>query len=746
MLTLFAAFLRFDGLGEDGLSHDEFEVSLSVRGNIEEIIEGTRVVNSSPILYSLILSGMQKIEISSFSIRFIPALASTLTVAALALMLPIAGIKRSTAFLAAALASVSEPAIQLAQDGARQYTLDTFLVVIILVSGLLYLKGKRRFLFFLTLFIAPLLHYGLPLFCVAMLMLIITKRWLDLKRENGLALSSFHTMIFALWPAVFLAAGSFITYEVTLEHHGTGFGLGTRSLSSAYYQDNPFNIGKVLEFSGENIFRMIEYHIGILAIIMFPVTVIAFAISREFRKNEITILFLFSMVVAVYMAVQDLYPLGGIYQTMVWSGITFLLFSHSVSTIVSRISQTGMNFRIVQMSMAVFFFAIMSVGVESALARSSHRSGHPDSLISTLNEVKRPADIVVLGNFMEWTIQFYYPDIPSSVENYHNRRCDCPGDIISLFSGDGERMWFIIHEDDSNSMNTIETISDVQGLSIRNVFDHGLQLFLIESRNIKRARQYFIDRGEIPDASPSDLEEPIIVMDPYEVYREGRYLVYLKPGADSHDACVEQDAPRFFVHVEPVDEDDLLDDAGSPFGFNNFDFIFQYGLFRTDGFCFVVVTLPEYEIRRITTGQFTRDGNLWARSVSFTEPDFSLADVLDGPDEPLLTHHPYEVYGRGNSLIYVNVECTDLEREPLFFLHVEPVNADDLPEHRREWGFDNLDFSFASAATYEGERCGVARELPDWPILRIRTGQYADGDTLWTGEFGWGNGNGAAAE
>ena len=234
-------------------------------------------------------------------------------------------------------------------------------------------------------------------------------------------------------------------------------------------------------------------------------------------------------------------------------------------------------------------------------------------------------------------------------------------------------------------------------------------------------------------------------MRPYEIYKEGRHLVYLKPGAMSHGECVEQNAPRFFIHVEPVDSDDLPTGREGATGFETLDFDFQHGILRIDGFCFAVMTLPEYDVKRITTGQFTRDGRLWTRSVSFTGPALS-ATSLDGLDEPLLAQHPWKVHGMGKSLVYVNAECADLEREAPFFLHVYPVDADDLPEHRREWGFENLDFDFAASVTFqEGERCAAARELPAWPIRRISTGQYTDEGARWTGEFDW-SGNGRAAE
>lgn len=340
LLTLFAAALRFNGLGASGLSHDEFVETLSARGNIREIIEETRHVNSAPILYPLILAGVQKIDISSVSIRFIPALSGTLTVAALALLIPASGIRRTTAFLAATLASVSAPAIQLAQDAAHPYTLDTLLIVIILASGLLYLRGRGKYLFFPALFIAPILHYGIPLFCVAILITLFVKRWLDLRLGTGGRKALGSAVVFTLWPALFLVAGGTLTYYITLSYHGTGF-ESDGILESWYYQGDPSNIAAILEFSGDHIFRMIDYHTNNLAFVLLAMTIIAIVTRRKIHGGSITVLFFFSMAVAAIAAVWGLYPLGDIHQTMAWSPVIFIVIAHSSVTITEHILQHG---------------------------------------------------------------------------------------------------------------------------------------------------------------------------------------------------------------------------------------------------------------------------------------------------------------------------------------------------------------------------------------------------------------------
>ena len=75
-----------------------------------------------------------------------------------------------------------------------------------------------------------------------------------------------------------------------------------------------------------------------------------------------------------------------------------------------------------------------------------------------------------------------------------------------------------------------------------------------------------------------------------------------------------------------------------------------------------------------------------------------------------------------------------------FFLHLIPVDVDDLPDHRKQHGFDNLDFRFNNYELPLTERPIAVRELPAYAIARIRTGQSLaneDGSytPLWEGEI-----------
>ena len=75
-----------------------------------------------------------------------------------------------------------------------------------------------------------------------------------------------------------------------------------------------------------------------------------------------------------------------------------------------------------------------------------------------------------------------------------------------------------------------------------------------------------------------------------------------------------------------------------------------------------------------------------------------------------------------------------------FFLHLIPVDVGDLPDHRKQHGFDNLDFYFNNYELPLTERPVAVRDLPDYAIASARTGQSLaneDGSytPLWEGEI-----------
>ena len=106
----------------------------------------------------------------------------------------------------------------------------------------------------------------------------------------------------------------------------------------------------------------------------------------------------------------------------------------------------------------------------------------------------------------------------------------------------------------------------------------------------------------------------------------------------------------------------------------------------------------------------------------------------------------FDVYHEDGRLIYAGGKCGDEDLAPPFFLHVFPVNEDDLPAYRRLYGFDNLEFRFEERRlpghyfkdepARSGVGCAAVVELPGHEVAYIRTGQYVPGmSRLWDREF-----------
>ena len=105
-------------------------------------------------------------------------------------------------------------------------------------------------------------------------------------------------------------------------------------------------------------------------------------------------------------------------------------------------------------------------------------------------------------------------------------------------------------------------------------------------------------------------------------------------------------------------------------------------------------------------------------------------------DSPPAIRSDWDVYLVENKLIYKKEQCSPEDVGPTFFLHLVPVDVNDLPSQRKQHGFDNLDFAFGSHRILAtGAVCAALRELPDYAIAAIRTGQFTQRGQIWKGSF-----------
>ena len=220
----------------------------------------------------------------------------------------------------------------------------------------------------------------------------------------------------------------------------------------------------------------------------------------------------------------------------------------------------------------------------------------------------------------------------------------------------------------------------------------------------------------------------------FDVYLAGNRLVYVK------EPCGPEDVEAgFYLHVVPADPDDL---PGSlrRHGQDNLDFRFDDRGLTFDGVCVAGVPLPEYGIAEIRTGQGRGGLYPWGGEIRLgpdrAETGERLADRVRGRRPAI--ESDFSVHLVGNTLIYVKERCGADDVDAPFFLHVVPVDPDDLAGPRG-YGFDDLDFGFAErGATFDGA-CLVEVPLPEYAIAAIRTGQVVaveGGDLhLWEGEI-----------
>ena len=229
----------------------------------------------------------------------------------------------------------------------------------------------------------------------------------------------------------------------------------------------------------------------------------------------------------------------------------------------------------------------------------------------------------------------------------------------------------------------------------------------------------------------------LLARETFDIYIHNGAIHYLR--ADCKPLATSA-AFWVFMHIIPSDPMDLPAD-GREYGFENRDFLFNEHAAFLDGKCIYKQVLPDYPIARIRTGQ-----NAMASGVNEWLADIDLADraaaqalyegIAAGDYGQPVAQSGFDVYLRGNSLAYLKEPCASGDANERFFLHIFPANPTDLPANRREAGFENMDFQFANHGARIDDKCVAERELPDYAIDRIRTGQFVSGEgNLWRVEF-----------
>ena len=223
----------------------------------------------------------------------------------------------------------------------------------------------------------------------------------------------------------------------------------------------------------------------------------------------------------------------------------------------------------------------------------------------------------------------------------------------------------------------------------------------------------------------------------FEIYAYDGALYYI--GADCSPPAPSRADLRIFLQITPEDPADLPA-ASREHGYENRDFWFNNRTAFFDGKCIHRQPLPDYPIERIRTGQIVSgEGELWRADINIAARAAAQAvrdGIAAGDYGAPVAQSDFDVYIRDGVLAYIKEHCEQGDADARFFLHITPANPADLPPDRRDAGFANLDFHFADHGARIGDICLATRELPDYAIDRIRTGQFVSGaGAIWRAEF-----------
>ena len=218
----------------------------------------------------------------------------------------------------------------------------------------------------------------------------------------------------------------------------------------------------------------------------------------------------------------------------------------------------------------------------------------------------------------------------------------------------------------------------------------------------------------------------------FDIYRDGDTLAFMK------EDCGEEDTRgRFLLSIFPVDRSDLSKrprDAGLEHEPLNFDFWQRGAVF--DGKCVIPLPLPNYPISHIETGQWMKgEDGLWSARIlfdGFYERYRRALSALSGEPD---ARSDFDIWLNDSTLIYVKEGCGEEDALARFSLSAFPVDRNDLPQSARDAGLDHepLNFDFAEYGAIFDGKCAVIRDLPDYPISHIETGQWTAGEGgLWS--------------
>lgn len=774
-IVIIAVLSRFYGLTNHSLWYDEARAAINSQGTISEVVLYTKTRNTSPILYPLILYAVQKVQSSPFTVRLVPAIASVGSIALILFLMPRLGIPKRVAITAGLILLASVEAIRHAQD-VREYSTDALLTVLMTAGMLHFIRDNKKIILCASLFIAPLLQYGLVLFSIAVLatLLFTPQAHASTLAPTGPASAFLNKRISyripqlrnLIWPASAFIAGSILSLVITYRAPWrTGF-ASQGYLRDFYYQGELPDVISLISFAATQTWQLLNFHmtstIPIHAIAAFTILLLMYLkkqlsfsslplqqhkqsttenqtpanSSEESQKqlptlHPVAILCCLAIAIPLCTAILDIYPYGGTRQNIYLGPIIALTTALMFCSITSLISLITRQAWLKNTLIIAIVAAIISTGATAINEYYPNREvENIKAVLSALDNHILEEDTVYVSSGATQAMQFYLKEKP---ENYHYRRCpewifeECLNDLIDLITPDMNRVWLAFSHIEDVDWEILELFD--QRIQVQNIVDEkSASLWLVTNANILldfQNRQSYSDK--------LDAEGVPTIRSNFNVYLDTNRLIYSKSSS-----CTDQDHDaNFFLHVEPVSLNDLPEHR-KQYNFDNLNFTLKNQGARYKEHCIASVRIPDYPIARIETGQFTPERRIWQETIELREnaDDFYQSICQAIQSEKPLTRSKFDIYTLSNQLIYIKEPCAKSDTSESFFLHIIPTNKNDLPEGRQPLGFQNLDFIFDQSGTILDGRCIAAVQLPEYNIASIRTGQWIpDQGNLWSEEL-----------
>ena len=735
-LLVVAAALRFHDLAGPDVHYDEAIDAVQARGSLSEIIESLRCCNTHPIGKSLLLGAAQLASVSEFGIRAPSALAGVLTAGVLVFLLPRVGIGRPAAFLAGLMAALSPPAVLHARE-ARIYGIDALLAALMIIGLLAYLKNGKKALLCVSLLLAPLTQYGLTLFAAAALATLATAKAIGYFAPQGVvgeanaappydahqgagraALGAVRLCRDMAWPVACFAAGSALTYALTLRYQLSQAERVTEYLSNFYYRSS--EAASIPSFLLARIWDMLNYHLHPIVLFAGLGGLCAVAGARfatGLRVHPVVLLLAFSLAAAGAAAAMSVYPLGNIRHSLYLGPIVFAAFAYALYAPSVRFPARARAAWGVSLIVAVAV-----AGAVNLAERNPYDATRGIERVFAALDAAPAEDAVFVTERLGPVAQFYQGE---RAEAYAIGDCSwvsvdkCLADMrarTGRVNGSG-RIWLALQD------NWI--VAQLRGW----LDEAGAERVAANSRDINL---YLIRDRESAFGVGADALQTLPSGEPaargvWDVYVDGGRLAYLK------EPCRQADTEAlFFLILVPERVSDLPEERAAA-GFEQFDFEFFSMGGAVDGKCVASVPLPEYAVASVRTGQRTREeGELWDAAFPLDPAPYYATYAEAASREPdARAQFNLHIDRAGRTLTFTRTPCAPSDVHDPFFLHVTPERDGDLPEARRASGFDNLGFDFRMRGVVFEDKCAAQVPLPEYAIAGVRTGQYAGRDELW---------------